>query len=115
MKFKLNDIEFEIIEVNQKEYKEYRKKEDESLDCEKEDLSKGVFFGATHTFQNKVFLDKGMPKDRKRKTLIHELTHAYINEYITHMEKQYDEETVADISANSHDIIHKIVSDYFKE
>ena len=50
----------------------------------------------------------------KRKTLIHELTHCYIREYITHEEKNYSEEMVADISANSHDIIHKIVEDYFK-
>ena len=30
-------------------------------------------------------------------------------------EKEMNEETLCNISANSHDIIHKIVEDYFKE
>lgn len=53
-----------------------------------------------------------MPADRKKSTLIHELTHCYIDNYITHCEKQYTEEDVADIVANSYDIIHEIVEQY---
>lgn len=115
MKFKMNDIEYEIREVTQYEYKEYRKEEDKETACEETDTTKGMYFGATHSYKNVIFLDKGMPQDRKRKTLIHELTHCYISEYITHEEEQFSEENVADISANSHDIIYKIVGDYFKE
>ena len=47
-------------------------------------------------------------------TLIHELTHCYIDNYITHCKKQYSEEDVADIVANSYDIIHEIVNKYFE-
>ena len=55
-----------------------------------------------------------MPADRKKATLIHELTHCYIDNYITHCDKQYTEEDVADIVANSYDIIHEIVEQYFE-
>lgn len=113
MKIKMNGIEYEIKEVSQKEYKEYRKEEDKITCCDETDTSKGMYFGASHHYQGIIFLDENLPKDRKRKTLIHELTHCYIADYITHEEKTFDEEMVADISANSHDIIHKIVEDYF--
>ena len=114
MKFRMNNIEFEIKEVSQKEYREYRKAED-AMTCDEEDSNtKGTYFGATHCYQDIIFLDKALPLDRKRKTLMHELTHCYIAECVTHQEKQFNEEDVADISANAHDIIHKIVEDYFK-
>lgn len=41
--------------------------------------------------------------------------HAYIREYLTTRDVEPDEEMMCDISANSHDIIHKIVTEYFKE
>ena len=114
MKIKMNNIEYEIKETNQFEYKKYRKEEEELTACEETNTRIGVYFGATHNYQNVIFIDKHMPEDRKRRTLIHELTHCYISEYITHEDKQYSEEDIADISANSHDIIHKIVEEYFK-
>ena len=115
MIIKMNDVVFEIKEISQKEYKEYRKKEDIKTCCEETDTTKGMYFGATHTYSNIIFIDKDLPLDRKRKTLIHELTHCYISEYITHEEKQFSEEDVADISANSHDIVHEIVDNYFNK
>ena len=116
MKFTMNNVEFTIKEVSQEEYKKYRIEEDKKNQVEiTNDINTGVFFGASHLYVNVIFLDKALPFDRKRKTLVHELTHCYIAEYITHQEKNYDEEMVADISANSHDIIHKIVEDYFKD
>ena len=51
----------------------------------------------------------------KRKKLMHELMHCYIEEYVSLELEDYKEETLCNISANSHDIIHKIVEDYFKE
>lgn len=115
MTIKMNDVVFEIKEISQKEYKEYRKKEDTKTCCEETDTTKGMYFGATHTYSNIIFIDKDLSLDRKRKTLIHELTHCYISEYITHEEKQFSEEDVADISANSHDIVHAIVDNYFNK
>ena len=60
----------------------------------------------------KIYIDEDLPADRKKATLIHELTHCYIDNYITHCDKQYTEEDVADIVANSYDIIHDIVEQY---
>ena len=37
-----------------------------------------------------------------------------IREYLTSRDIKPDEEVLCDISANSHDIIHKIVEDYFE-
>lgn len=116
MKFKMNDVEFEIIEVQQKEYKQLRVEEDEKEDgCTPSNTDTGVYLGATHHKTCKIYLDKNQPKDRKRKTLLHELMHCYVYEYISHTELQFNEEELADISANSHDIIHKIVEDYFNQ
>ena len=114
MKIKMNNIEYEIKEMTQQEYKNFRIEEEKATASEITDTSKGCWFGASHHYQNIIFLDKNLPKDRKRNVLIHELTHCYISEYISHQEKQYNEEDVADISANSHDIIHKIIEKYFK-
>ena len=79
MKFKMNGVEYEIREVSQIEYKEYREKEDIETGCDETDTSKGMWFGASHHYKNIVFIDKELPKDRKIKTLIHELTHCYIS------------------------------------
>lgn len=114
-KFKMNNVEYTIKEVSQQEYKELRIKEDEEEGVEISDVKSGIYQGSTHHTKGVVYIDKNLPHEIKRKTLIHELTHCYIREYITHEEKAYNEEMVADISANSHDIIHKIVEDYFKE
>lgn len=45
---------------------------------------------------------------------MHELMRCYIEEYVSLELEDYKEETMRNISANSHDIIHKIVEDYFK-
>ena len=115
MKFKMNDLEFEIIEIEQTEYKQFRLLEDERDGCKASDTESGVYLGSTHHKICKIYLDKNQPEDRKRRTLLHELMHCYIYEYICHSEMQFSDEDIADISANSHDIIHKIVEDYFKE
>lgn len=114
MKFKINGIKFEIVEIDQLDYKKFRVKDDEQEGLEISEVNKGVYFGATHHKSCKIYLDKNMPKDRKRKVLLHELTHCYIYEFIGHELQNFTEEDVADIVANSHDLIHKIVEDYFK-
>lgn len=113
MQFKMNDIEYEIVELKQLDYKKMREKEDKE-DGLNIDTSEGIYFGASHHKTCKVYIDEDLPKDRKRKTLLHELTHCYVHEYITHSEKNYDEEMIADIVANSHDIINEIVERYFR-
>lgn len=115
MKFKINDITYVIKEVSQKEYKELRVKEDEEEGVEISDVKNGIYQGSTHHTKGIVYIDKNLPHEIKRKTLIHELTHCYIREYITHEEKTYSEEMVADIVANSFNNIYQIAKKYFNE
>lgn len=114
MKFKINNREWTIREVSQSAIKNMQnirkanKEENlESTDCR--------YFGITYVDVQKIYIDEDLPLDRKKATLIHELTHCYIANYITHQEKNYDEEMVADIVSNSYDIIHGIVDKYFKK
>lgn len=102
MKFKMNDSYYTIIEVEQ-----------EKLQKEMSDENDGYYYGQTRFQKQIVLIDKNLSIERKRKTLIHELTHVYIREYLTTRDINPDEEVLCDISANSHDIIHKIVEDYF--
>ncbi len=114
MKFKINNREWSIAEITQEEIKikqnQRRANEEEnikSLDTR--------YYGITYTDIQKIYIDKDLPIDRKKATLIHELTHCYIVNYITHLDKEYTEEDVADIVSNSHEIIHEIIKEYFKE
>lgn len=104
MKFVMNNVEFTIKEVEQEEMKKWLGDEQD-----------GYYYGQTHFMTQEVWIDKILSKEKKKKTLIHELTHCYIREYLTSRDISPDEEVLCDISANSHDIIHKIVEDYFRK
>ena len=104
MKFKMNNCFYEIKEVSQEE-----------LQREISDEEDGYYYGQTRFQKQIILMDKDLSIERKRKTLIHELTHIYIREYLTTRDISPDEEVLCDIHANCHDIVHKIVEDYFKE
>ena len=110
----INGLNWKIIELSQEEIKttiNKRKAKDE------EDIKSiaSRYYGITYHDSLEIILDKDLPIDRKKKTLIHELTHCYIGSYITHQDKTYDEEDVADIVSNSYDIIHGITEEYFRK
>lgn len=106
--FEMNGIMWVIKEVSQETFWEDDHEEF------KDDGS--YFFGRCKVNNNEIWLWKDLVSiKQKRKTLYHELMHAYINSYITFNEVKFDADTWCDISANSHDIIHYIVDDYFKE
>lgn len=113
MKFKLNNINWQIKEMNQKEIKKIinkkRANEEEIIDN-----TDSRYFGISYTDENIIYIDKDLPIARKKKTLLHELEHSYISEFITHENKSYTEEDVADIFSNSYDIITEIANKYFK-
>lgn len=114
MQFEMNGCVWKILEVSQEEIKqemELRYKRN----IEGEPSKDGRYFGTTYHDTQVIYLDKELPRDRKRKTLLHELTHCYIGDYITHMDKNYCEEDICDIVSNSHDIIHNIVEKYFEK
>lgn len=110
MKFKMNNREWEIIELSQEEIRKHI--EEYKYDGNPEE--KGKYFGQTYYDEQKIYLDKDLHKEQKRQTLMHELMHCYIGSYLATNNNGYTEEYLCDISANSHDIIHKIVEDYFK-
>ena len=113
MKFKINGISWEILEVSQKEIKTMQNQRNAN-DNEVLDNVNHRYYGITYCDECKIYLDIDLPLERKKHTLIHELTHCYIQEHITHLEKTYEEEMVCDVVANSFNIIHNIVSKYFK-
>lgn len=102
MKFKMNNRTYEIKEVSQ---------EDLRLEIGEID---GDYFGLTIPKKQEIWLWKDLNEEQKRITLMHELSHCYMFCYITFNKTEFNEDDWADISANSHDIIHKIVEDYFK-
>lgn len=106
MKFEINNQNWIIKEISQDEMREEMKKHN---DRPTED---GRYFGLTYSDIQTIFIDKDLCAERKRITLLHELGHCYINTYITHQDRKYNEEDVADIIANSHDIIRKIIDKY---
>lgn len=114
MKFRINGTNWEIKEATQEQLKTI--KNSRAGNGEKEDIKSLTerYYGITFTDLCIIYLDQDLPQERKRKTLLHELAHCYIVSYITHEEKNYDEEMVADIVANSHDIIKDIVDKYFE-
>lgn len=106
MKFKMNNREWTIEEVDQHELRQIIKDYDGTI----EEL--GQYFGSTQLGIQKIFINKDLHYQQKRQTLLHELMHCYILCYLFSI-KDYNEEDLCNISANSHDIINKIVEDYF--
>ena len=101
MKFKMNGRTYIIKEVSQ----EVLQQEHGEID--------GTFFGLTIPMKQEILIWEDLLKEQKRKTLYHELFHCYTCNYLTFNPIEFSEDAWADVSANSHDIIHKIVEDYF--
>jgi Zn-dependent peptidase ImmA (M78 family) len=82
-----------------------------------EPLQKGEYCFGTCCYESQtIYLWKDLHPEQKRATLMHELLHCYIGCYLSFEDLgNFPEDVVCNICANSHDIIHKIVEDYFKE
>lgn len=104
MKFRMNNLEWEIKKVSADEVKSHFK------DCNEE----SYYFGCTTFSKQEVLINGEATLDKQRETLYHELMHCYIYCYICDG-LSFDEEGICNISAKSHDMIHKIVEEYFKE
>ena len=105
MKFKINNRTWTIEEASQEKLRE------EAEDKE----NKGWYHGLTIYSKQKIYIWRDMNKEAKRQTLIHELLHCYIGTYCSFQDMNYTEEMLCNICSNSHDIIHKIVEDYFRK
>lgn len=106
MKFLMNNHEWEIVELPLEEMKDIYERE-----MQEETI---YVYGLTKYDNHKIYINNEMCYDMKRKTLMHELMHCYKEEYVSLELDEINEETLCNLSANSHDIIHKIVEDYFK-
>ena len=105
MKFELNGKEWTIKEVSQDVFWE---------DSDEKRKFGEYFFGRTNTDSHEIWIDNSIPESEKKTTLYHELMHCYIRTFITMQTlNEENEEMICDLSANSHDIIHRIVEKYF--
>lgn len=104
MKFKINNNDWEIKEISNAEM---------NILCGS-DLKETFTHGNTSYNENVIYINKDTPN--KRKTLYHELMHCFMYEYgHNQWGKSFNHEDICEISACSHDMVHKIVEDYFKE
>ena len=110
MQFIINDRTWKIIELSQDEIKNHII--DYKYDGEPES---GRYYGQTYFSEQKIYLDKDLHIQQKKQTLLHELMHCYIGCFLFQNSRDYTEEDLCNISASSHNLIHKIVEDYFKE
>ena len=111
MNFVMNDLNWKIIEITQEEMKKLQNTKKANEEENVKSLTPR-YFGLTYFDDLIIYLDRDLTFDMKIRTLKHELAHCYIGCYITHQERNYDEEMVCDIVSNSHGIISKIVDDY---
>lgn len=113
MKFKMNGRIWTIKEVEQEKFW--------IDDGEKEKIGtqeyhKEYYFGRCQYGIQEIWIWKDISKEQKRKTLYHELMHCYRGSYFGFFDLDgQTEDFWCDVSANSHDIIHRIVEEYFKE
>ena len=109
MKFKINDRTWEIKEMSQEYIRQHM------IDYKYDGtVGEGKYYGQTYYDEQIIYIDKDLHPEQKRQTLIHELTHCYIGCYFFNIH-DCTEEDICNISACSHDMVHKIVEDYFKE
>lgn len=103
MKVKIKDYEYEIIEVDDTD-KDF--KTNEGL----------LLYGQTNYEHQTIKLYKNALPVRKRQTLIHELTHAFMDIYLAsqHIKDKFDEEDICCFMASYSEDILKIVNAYFR-
>lgn len=103
MEVKIKDYTYRILEVDDSD-KEFVN--DDGL----------VLYGITHCTSQTIKVYKDLTPIRKRQTLIHELTHAFMDVYLSsqHIKDMFDEEDIACFMATYSEDIIKIVNNYFK-
>lgn len=113
MKFEINGREWEIKEVEQEEFWIDDGEKDK---IGTKDYYTTYHFGRCIYSKQEIWIWKEASEEQKRKTLYHELMHCYRGSYIGFYDLDgQSEDFWCDISANAHDIIHKITEEYFKE
>ena len=104
MKFKMNDYNWEIKFASAEEVKK----------TFNDNHPDSYYFGSTTMSNQLILINNEVSIEKQKETLYHELMHCYINCFLIDS-LQFDEEGLCNISAKSHNMIHKIVEDFFKE
>lgn len=99
MKVKIKDYDYEIIEVGR----------DSNLLKQEEGK---ITFGQTDFENQKIYLNKDISSIRLRKTLIHELTHAFLEAY-GFSERIFNKEELCLFNESYMEDIMQIVDKYF--
>ena len=103
MKFKINNSNWKIIELNTTELSQkINGNEDEFL------------YGFCSYTENIIYLNNMLVEDRKRHTLIHELTHCWTFENGWGFSDDVSREDLCNIVAGINSFINEIVNKYFK-
>lgn len=103
MQFKMNDLIWTIKYATESEVRErIGDKNTESY-----------YYGCATLSMQEILINKDVSVERQRKTLYHELMHAYIASYMFEG-LSFDEEALCDVSAKSHDMINRIASAFFE-
>ena len=111
MEFKMNNRTWEIKELSQEEIRKHIV----DYKYDGKPVETGRYYGQTYFDEQTIYLDKDLHQEQKMQTLIHELGHCYIGTFITHQDKNYNEEEVANIVSNSYFVILEIVIGYLME
>lgn len=107
MKFKCNNMTYEIVEVEEDDLKEEYIKEHPNE--KKEDI---FLYGRTSFTQHIIKLCKDLNEEEKIRTLKHELTHCWMWNTANCNQENYNEEHICEIVACSNDFINEIVNQY---
>lgn len=101
MKLKINGIEWLIDEVDGT---------DSRLT-----VNSACCFGTTHFRENAIYLHQALKDDAKKRVLIHELSHAFISEFLIGETSQFNDEQLCDFVANYSQAINDMADAYFSK
>ena len=101
MKVKIKDLEYQIIEEDDGE-KVYKDKDNQ------------MRLGLCEYLSTKIYLLKDMTIERKKRVLIHELTHAFIEAHGIFIQKFNEEQVCEFMAVYSHEI-NVICEKYFEK
>ena len=107
MKVRIKDYEYKITETNDKTDTEFWNKERGEL----------ILFGSCNNVSCEIKIWKDVSETQKRKTLVHELTHAFLFVYwgSYNLKEKYDNEDMCCFVETYAEDILKITNEYFLE
>lgn len=109
MKFKINELEWEIKEIPLKELIQKYKDTHEGEYSDKE----LYVFGLCRYPENIIYLNQELCTGQKRKTLLHELIHCYL--WSVGMQfNQFEEDDICNIASASNEFVNEVTNKYFK-